>query len=120
MIHKVLFYVYVNNIEKSKARLERKIKAVMACPQVGTTPAQPTPCIILMPNPSNDAVVVADSWSETPRHDVKEVQVISPLGHTVLYTKGSARFNVSSLPAATYFVKVVTRHGTYLQKLVVE
>ena len=91
MIHNVLFYVYVNNIEKSKARLERKIKAVMACPQVGTTPAQP-----------------------------KEVQVISPLGHTVLYTKGSARFNVSSLPAATYFVKVVTRHGTYLQKLVVE
>lgn len=95
-------------------------EAVMACPQVGTTPAQPTPGIILMPNPSNDAVVVADSWSETPRHDVKEVQVISPLGHTVLYTKGSARFNVSSLPAATYFVKVVTRHGTYLQKLVVE
>ncbi len=30
MIHKVLFYVYVNNIEKSKARLERKIKAVLA------------------------------------------------------------------------------------------
>ena len=63
MIHKVLFYVYVNNIEKSKARLERKIKAVMACPQVGTTPAQPTPGIILMPNPSNDAVVVSDNRS---------------------------------------------------------
>lgn len=63
---------------------------------------------------------MVDSRSGTPLRYVKEIQVISPLGQTLLHLRGTNRFNVSTLPAATYLVKVVTRHSTYLLKLVVE
>ena len=74
----------------------------------------------LTPNPASGSVTVVDSRSGTPLRYVKEIQVISPLGQTLLHLRGTNRFNVSTLPAATYLVKVVTRHSTYLLKLVVE
>ena len=74
----------------------------------------------LTPNPATGSVTVVDSRSGTPLRYVKEIQVISPLGQTLLHLRGTNRFNVSTLPAATYLVKVVTRHSTYLLKLVVE
>ena len=59
----------------------------------------------LTPNPATVSVTVVDSRSGTPLRYVKEIQVISPLGQTLLHLRGTNRFNVSTLPAATYLVK---------------
>ena len=93
---------------------------VEACPAVGINSQLSALNFQLTPNPATSSVTVVDSRSGTPLRYVKEIQVISPLGQTLLHLRGTNRFNVSTLPAATYLVKVVTRHSTYLQKLVVE
>ena len=93
---------------------------VEACPAVGINTQLSTLNFQLTPNPASGSVTVVDSRSGTPLRYVKEIQVISPLGQTLLHLRGTNRFNVSTLPAATYLVKVVTRHSTYLLKLVVE
>ena len=93
---------------------------VEACPAVGINTQLSALNFQLTPNPASGPVTVVDSRSGAPLRHVKEIQVISPLGQTLLHSHGTPRFNVSTLPAATYLVKVVTRHSTYLQKLVVE
>lgn len=93
---------------------------VEACPAVGINSQLSALNFQLTPNPATGSVTVVDSRSGTPLRYVKEIQVISPLGQTLLHLRGTNRFNVSTLPAATYLVKVVTRHSTYLLKLVVE
>ena len=94
--------------------------AVVACPLVGIASGAEAGGVVLTPNPASGLVAVADALSGTPLHGVREVQVVSALGTTVLSTKGSAYFSVNALPAGTYFVKAATRRGTYLLKLVVE
>ena len=91
-----------------------------AVPAVGINSQLSTLNFQLTPNPATGSVTVVDSRSGTPLRYVKEIQVISPLGQTLLHLRGTNRFNVSTLPAATYLVKVVTRHSTHLLKLVVE
>ena len=93
---------------------------VEACPAVGINSQLSALNFQLTPNPATGPVTVVDSRSGTPLRYVKEIQVISPLGQTLLHLRGTNRFNVSTLPAATYLVKVVTRHSTHLLKLVVE
>ena len=93
---------------------------VEACPAVGINSQLSALNFQLTPNPATGSVTVVDSRSGTPLRYVKEIQVISPLGQTLLHLRGTNRFNVSTLPAATYLVKVVTRHSTHLLKLVVE
>ena len=93
---------------------------VEVCPAVGINSQLSALNFQLTPNPATGSVTVVDSRSGTPLRYVKEIQVISPLGQTLLHLRGTNRFNVSTLPAATYLVKVVTRHSTYLLKLVVE
>jgi hypothetical protein len=93
---------------------------VEACPAVGINSQLSALNFQLTPNPATGSVTVVDSRSGAPLRYVKEIQVISPLGQTLLHLRGTNRFNVSTLPAATYLVKVVTRHSTYLLKLVVE
>ena len=93
---------------------------VEACPAVGINSQLSALNFQLTPNPATGSVTVVDSRSGTPLRYVKEIQVISPLGQTLLHLRGTNRFNVSTLPAATYLVKVVTRHTTHLLKLVVE
>lgn len=95
-------------------------QSVMLCPAVGTDHPDVSPHLAFVPNPASGPVTVVDSRSGSPLHFVKEIQVISPLGQTLLRSLGSARFNVADLPAATYLVKVVTHHTTHLLKLVVE
>jgi hypothetical protein len=93
---------------------------VEACPAVGINSQLSALNFQLTPNPATGSVTVVDSRSGAPLRYVKEIQVISPLGQTLLHLRGTNRFNVSTLPAATYLVKVVTRHSTHLLKLVVE
>ena len=93
---------------------------VEVCPAVGINTQLSTLNFQLTPNPASGSVTVVDSRSGAPLRYVKEIQVISPLGQTLLHLRGTNRFNVSTLPAATYLVKVVTRHSTHLLKLVVE
>ena len=93
---------------------------VEVCPAVGINTQLSALNFQLTPNPASGSVTVVDSRSGTPLRYVKEIQVISPLGQTLLHSHGTPRFNVSTPPAATYLVKVVTRHSTYLLKLVVE
>ena len=93
---------------------------VEACPAVGINSQLSALNFQLTPNPATGSVTVVDSRSGTPLRHVKEIQVISPLGQTLLHSHGTPRFNVANLPAATYLVKVVTRHSTHLLKLVVE
>ena len=93
---------------------------VEACPAVGINSQLSALNFQLTPNPASGSVTVVDSRSGTPLRYVKKIQVISPLGQTLLHLRGTNRFNVSTLPAATYLVKVVTRHSTHLLKLVVE
>jgi len=95
-------------------------EAVEACPLVGMPTGATPGGVVLVPNPAKELVAVSDALSGTPLHGVSEVEVMSTLGSRVAGTVGSAYVNVGNLSAGTYFVKAVTRRGTYLLKLVVE
>ncbi|GEM_PF-3486445 len=95
-------------------------EAVEVCPQVGIGGEALAGGVVLAPNPANGLVVVTDALSGTPMNGVREVEVMSTMGTTVLSQRGSAYFDTRTLAAGTYYVKAVTRRGTYLLKLVVE
>lgn len=95
---------------------------VEACPQphigIGTVARQPSGPT-LTPNPATEAVTVVDGATGVAERQVIELEVISPLGQTVMHLKGVSRFNVADLASGTYMVKIRTPRGTTLWKLTV-
>ena len=96
--------------------------AVEACPEphigIGNT-AQQLSGPILSPNPATQAVTVVDGATGVIERQVIELEVISPLGQTVMHLTGVSRFNVADLSSGTYMVKIRTPRGTTLRKLTV-
>ena len=71
----------------------------------------------LMPNPASETVTVASSFR------IAEVEVYTLEGRSVLRQRVdgiSTTLDISSLPAATYLVRISTGHGTAFKKLVVK
>ena len=95
---------------------------VEACPQrhmgIGTAARQPFGPT-LTPNPATEAVNVVDAATGAIERQVIELEVISPLGQTVMRLRGISRFNVADLASGTYMVKIRTPCGTTLRKLTV-
>lgn len=95
-------------------------EAVEVCPKVGIGAEVMAGGVVLAPNPTNGLVAVTDALSGMPMNGVREVEVMSAMGTTVLSQRNSAYFDTRALAAGTYYVKAVTLRGTYLLKLVVE
>ena len=61
-----------------------------------------------MPNPATNEVNVIDSQIDVPADNIISIDVLSMQGQKVLSVEGTSQFDVSSLPAGAYIVRVVT------------
>lgn len=62
----------------------------------------------LVPNPATSIVNVHDSQIDVPADNIISIEVLSMQGQKVLSVEGTSQFDVSSLPAGAYIVRVVT------------
>ena len=62
----------------------------------------------LVPNPATNEVNVIDSQIDVPADNIISIDVLSMQGQKVLSVEGTSQFDVSSLPAGAYIVRVVT------------
>lgn len=69
-------------------------------------PVQQT--LSLVPNPATSIVNVHDSQIDVPADNIISIDVLSMQGQKVLSVEGTSQFDVSSLPAGAYIVRVVT------------
>ena len=96
--------------------------AVEACPQphigIGNE-ARKQSGPMLTPNPATEVVTVVDGATGVTEWRVMEIEIISPLGQTVMHLWGASIFNVADLASGTYMVKIRTPRGTTLRKLTI-
>ena len=74
---------------------------------------------MLTPNPATEVVTVVDGATGVTEWRVMEIEIISPLGQTVMHLWGASIFNVADLASGTYMVKIRTPRGTTLRKLTI-
>ena len=96
--------------------------AVEACPQphIGIAGgARQSSGPVLIPNPATEVVTVVDGATGVIERQVMEIEIVSPLGQTVMHLRGASLFNVADLASGTYMVKIRTPRGTTLRKLTI-
>ncbi len=67
----------------------------------------------LAPNPATDVVRISGPWNGPLR-----VELIDPLGRTVLRTTTLGTLDLSTLPAGSYLLRIGTEAGVFLGRLV--